>query len=85
TMAFLKDTIESGELHIIKTAVDEVIKLQGDRYQNILKPITVAIEIVETGDIRIYYSLQVEEREVVADIVRKITQSDELLPAELRH
>ncbi|MEA1894873.1 MAG: hypothetical protein U9N36_06700, partial [Euryarchaeota archaeon] len=42
TMAFLKDTIESGELHIIKTAVDEVIKLQGDRYQNILKPITVA-------------------------------------------
>ncbi len=85
TVTFLKDTIESGELHIIKTAVDEVIKLQGDRYQNILKPITEAIGIVETEDIQRYYSLQVEEREIVADIVRKITQSDELLPAELRH
>ena len=85
TMTFLKDAIESGELHIIKAAVDEVIKLQGDRYQNLLKPITEAIEIVETEDIQRYYSLQVEEREIVADIVRKITQSDELLPAELRH
>ncbi|MEA3283322.1 MAG: tetratricopeptide repeat protein, partial [Euryarchaeota archaeon] len=85
TMTFLKNAIESGELHIIKAAVDEVIKLQGDRYQNILKPITEAIGIVETEDIRRYYRLQVEEREIVADIVRKITQSDELLPAELRH
>ena len=85
TMAFLKGIIESGELHVIKTAVDEVIKLQGDRYQNILKPITEAIGIVETEDIQRYYRLQVEEREIVADIVRKITLSDELLPAELRH
>jgi len=85
TMTFLKNAIESGELHIIKTAVDGVIKLQGDRYQNILKPITAAIGIIETEDIQRYYSLQVEEREIVADIVRKITQSDELLPVELRH
>ena len=85
TMAFLKNTIESGELHVTKAAVDEVIQLQGDRYQNILKPITEAIGIVETEDIQRYYRLQVEEREMVADIVRKITQSDELLPAELRH
>ena len=85
TMAFLKTAIESGELQVIKTAVDEVIQLQGDRYQNLLKPITAAIDIVETEDIRRYYTLQVEEREIVADIVRKITQSDELLSAELRH
>jgi tetratricopeptide (TPR) repeat protein len=85
TMAFLKGIIESGEIDVIKAAVDEVIHLQGDQYQNLLKPITAAIEIVETEDIRTYYSLQVEEREMVADIVRKITQSDELLPAELRH
>ncbi|PXF59323.1 MAG: hypothetical protein C4B59_11735 [Candidatus Methanogaster sp.] len=85
TMAFLKNTIESGELHIIKAAVDEVIQLQGDRYQNILRPITEAIGIVETEDTQRYYRLQVEEREIVADIVRKIAQSDELLPAELRY
>ena len=85
TIAFLKNTAESGEINVIKAAVDEVIKLQGGRYQNILKPITEAIGIVETEDTQRYYRLQVEEREIVADIVRTITQSDELLPAELRH
>lgn len=65
--------------------MDEVIKLQGDRYQNLLKPITAAIGIIETEDTQRYYRLQVEEREIVADIVGMITQSDELLPAELRH
>jgi len=85
TMTFLKNTIESGELHVTKAAVEGVIKLQGDWYQNLLKPITAAIGIIETEDTHGYYRLQVEEREIVADIVRKITQSDELLPAELRH
>jgi DNA-binding transcriptional ArsR family regulator len=78
TMAFLKDVVASGEIRIIKTAVDEVIRLRGDRYRKLLKPLIRAIEIVETGDTKRYYSLQVEEREIVADIVREITGSDEL-------
>ncbi len=78
TMVFLKGAVASGEIRVIKTAVDEVIRLQGDRYRKLLKPLIKAIEIVETGDTKRYYSLQVEEREIVADIVRKITGSDEL-------
>ncbi len=81
TMTFLKGAVESGDVSVIKSAVDEVINLHGDRYLKLLKPLIKATEIIETGDLQIYYTLQVEEREVVADVVRAITQSDELMPA----
>jgi len=81
TITFLKDAVASGEITVIKTAVGEVIRLWGARYRKLLKPLIKAIEIVETGDIKRYYSLQVEEREIVADLVRSITGSDELLPS----
>jgi len=77
-MAFLKDAVSSGEIPVIKTAVDDVIRLRGDRYRKLLKPLIKAIEIVETGDATRYYSLQVEEREIVAEIVRAIVGYDEL-------
>jgi len=77
-MAFLKAAVASGEIPVIKTAVDGVIRLRGDRYRKILKPLIKAIEIVETGDATRYYSLQVEEREIVAEIVRAIVGYDEL-------
>ena len=81
TMTFIKGAVKSGDISVTKAAVDEVIKLRGDRYRKLLNPVIEAIEIVETRDIQIYYSLQVEEREMVTDIVRKITGSDELLPS----
>jgi len=31
-----------------------------------------------------FYDLQIEEREIVGDIVKKITKSDELLPDEIK-
>ncbi|MCK4810769.1 MAG: tetratricopeptide repeat protein, partial [Methanosarcinales archaeon] len=81
TMTFIKDAVKSGDISVTKAAVDEVIKLYGDRYRKLLNPVIEAIGIVETGDTKRYYSLQVEEREMAADIVRKITGSDELLPS----
>ena len=78
TMTFIKDAVKSGDILVTKSAVDEVLKLHGDQYRKLLKPVIEAVEIVETGDTKRYYSLQVEEREIVADIVRKITGSDEL-------
>ena len=80
-MTFIKGAADLKDIPIIKAAVDEVIKLYGDRYRKLLNPVIEAIEIVETGDTKRYYSLQVEEREMTADIVRKITGSDELLPS----
>ncbi len=82
-MDFLKGAAASG-LQVIKMAIDETVKLQGDEYRELIRPINKAVEIVQTKDIQKYYDLQVEEREIVADIVKKITKSDELLPAEIK-
>ncbi|PWB49262.1 MAG: hypothetical protein C3F06_14950, partial [Candidatus Methanoperedenaceae archaeon] len=84
TINFLKSAAYSGDLQIVKVAVDEIIKLYGNKYEERIKPIIRAIEIVETKDIQKYYSLQIEEREIVGDIVKKITKSDELLPEEIK-
>ena len=83
TIEFLKEAAESG-LPVVKAAIDELLKLKGDTYGDKIKPITKAIEIVETKEMKKYYDLQVEEREIVADIVRTITKSDELIPEEIK-
>ena len=82
-MIFLKAAAYSG-LSVVKAAVDIVLKIKGDTYSDKIRPITKAIEIVETKDMKKYYDLQVEEREIVADIVKKITKSDELIPEEIK-
>jgi len=84
TINFLKSAVDSGDLQIVKVAVDEIIKLYGKKYEDRIKLIIKAIEIVETKDIQKYYNLQIEEREIVGDIVKKITKSDELLPEEIK-
>ena len=83
TIEFLKEAAEFG-LSVVKAALGEVLKLKGEEYGEHIKPITKAIEIVETKDMKKYYDLQVEEREIVADIVRKITKSDNLIPEEIK-
>jgi tetratricopeptide (TPR) repeat protein len=84
TISFLKNAAKTGDYTVIKTVVDEVIKLKGDDYHELIKPIIKALEIAESKDIQRYYSLQVEEREIVADIVKMITRSDELVPDEIK-
>jgi hypothetical protein len=81
---FLKSIADSGNLQVIRVAVDEIIKLFGNKYEERIKPIIKALEIIETKDIKKYYDLQIEEREIVADIVKTITKSDELLPEEIK-
>jgi len=81
---FLKNAAESGSISVLKAAIDAIIKFKGDDYKELIRPITKAIKIIETKDIQKYYGLQVEEREIVADIVKTITRSDELLPDEIK-
>jgi len=83
-MNFLKDAADSGELHVIKAAAEKILDQQKDELTGLLRPILKAIEIIETKDLKKYYDLQIEEREIVADVVRKITKSDELVPDELK-
>ncbi len=84
TMNFLKAAADSGELQVIKAAAEEILNLQKDEFTGLIRPITKAIEIIETRDLNKYYDLQVEEREIVADVVKKITKSDELVPDEIK-
>jgi len=84
TMNFLKDAADSGELPVIKAAAEEILDQQKDELTGLLRPITKAIEIIETRDVNKYYDLQIEEREIVADVVKKITKSDELVPDEIK-
>ena len=81
---FLKSAADSGDLQVVKAAVDEIIKLYGNKYEERIKFISKALEIIETKDIQKYYNLQIEEREIVGDIVKRITKSDELLPEEIK-
>ncbi|MDD5615534.1 MAG: tetratricopeptide repeat protein [Candidatus Methanoperedens sp.] len=81
---FLKSAADSGEIQVVKSAVDDIIKIFGNKYEEYIKPIIKALEIIETKDIQKYYDLQIEEREIVADIVKKITKSDNLLPDEIK-
>ena len=85
TMNFLKDAADSGELQVIKAAAEEILNLQKDEFTGLIRPITKAIEIIETRDLNKYYDLQIEEREIVADVVKKITKSDELVTDEIKN
>jgi len=81
TIEFLKNLIELGDVQIIDSAINQIIMCKNDSYRWFIKPLTDALEIIKTGDIRIYYKdMQSEEREIVADIIKKITKSDELFP-----
>jgi tetratricopeptide (TPR) repeat protein len=84
TITFLKAAADSGKLQVIKAAVEEILDQQKDEFTELLRPITKAIEIIETRDLKKYYDLQIEEREIVADVVKKITKSDELVPDEIK-
>ena len=84
TMNFLKAATDSGELHVIKAAAEEILDQKKDEFTGLIRPITKAIEIIETKVLNKYYDLQVEEREIVADVVEKITKSDELVPDEIK-
>jgi uncharacterized protein len=85
TMNFLKDVAKSGELKVIKAVAEEILDQQKDELTGLIRPIIKAIEIIETRDLNKYYDLQIEEREIVADVVKKITKSDELVPDEIKN
>jgi uncharacterized protein len=83
TINFLKTLIELGNVQTIESATDQIISCKKESYRWFVKPLTDALEIIKTGDTRIYYrEMQSEEREVVAEIVKKITKSDKLSPSK---
>ena len=80
-MAFLKSLIDAKNVEAINMALESIGKnKKGLRV--LFEPITTAVEIAKSKDVSKFYDLQVEMREVVAEIVKKLTGSEELLPEE---
>ncbi len=78
-MDFLKNIIDLNNIDLVKGVIDQVVMVEGNDYEILIKPIRDAIKIIETKNTNYYYSnLQSEEREIVSDIVKRITKSTKL-------
>jgi tetratricopeptide (TPR) repeat protein len=83
-MEYLKELIETKNVKVVEMALNALFE---NKYElkEIFEPISTAVVIVKSKDLNKFYELQVERREVVADIVKKLTGSDELVPEEYRN
>jgi Flp pilus assembly protein TadD/DNA-binding MarR family transcriptional regulator len=83
-MEYLKELIEAENVKVIEMALNALFE-KNEEFKKLFEPISTAVEIVKSKDLNKFYELQVERREVVADIVKKLTGSDELVPEEYRN
>jgi tetratricopeptide (TPR) repeat protein len=82
-MAILKGLIDTKNVKAVEMALLAILEKKKE-LKALFEPIYIAVEIVKSRDVNKYYDLQVERREVVADIVKKLTGSEELLPDEYK-
>ncbi len=78
---YMKILIDTKNVEAVDMALESIGKNK-EKLKELFKPVTTAVEIVKSRDVSKYYELQVERREVVADIVKRLTGSEELLPEE---
>ena len=78
-MKFLKVLVEAKNVKVVESALNALFEKKKE-FEEFFEPIAIAVEIVKSKDVNKFYELQVERREVVADIVKKLTGSDELVP-----
>ena len=82
-MEFVKELIDAKNVEAVEMALNTIFE-KNEKFKELFEPIHIAVEIVKSQDVSKYYELQVEIREVVADIVKKLTGSEELVPEEYR-
>ena len=82
-MAFMMRLIDTKNVKAVEMALLALFE-KNKELRELFEPIHIAVEIVKSKDVNRYYELQVEMRELVAEIVKKLTGSEELLPEEYR-
>ena len=82
-MAFMMGLIDTKNVKAVEMALLALFE-KNNELRELFEPIHIAVEIVKNKDVNRYYELQVEIRELVAEIVKKLTGSEELLPEEYR-
>jgi tetratricopeptide (TPR) repeat protein len=80
---YMKILIDAKNVEAVDMALESIGKNRKE-LKELFKPISTAVEIVKGEDVSKYYELQVERREVVADIVKMLIGSEELLPEEYK-
>jgi len=80
---YLKEIVNVGKKDIFQTALESILEIVPES-QDFLKPFIVALDIIKTEDTRKFYDVQIEIREVVAEVVRTITGSNNLLPEKYK-
>ncbi len=83
-MDFLKILIEQKNIKAVEMALRALAE-KNEELKRLFELISTAVEIVKSKDLKKYYEQQVERREVVADIVKKLTGSQELVPEEYKN
>jgi tetratricopeptide (TPR) repeat protein/predicted AAA+ superfamily ATPase len=82
-MEFLKELIDTKNVEAVEMTLSTIFGKKNE-LKALFEPISIALEIVKSEDVSKFYDLQVERREVVAEIVKKLTDSEELLPEEYK-
>lgn len=80
---FVKELIDTKNVEVVEIALLAIFEKKKE-FKELFEPIHIAVEIVKSRDVSKFYDLQVEMREVVAEIVNKLTGSEELLPEEYK-
>jgi hypothetical protein len=80
---FFKNLTDLRQANAVEISFITIIE-KNEELAEFLKPISVAVEIARTKDLKKYYDLQIEQREIVVDVVKRLTESEEFLPEEYR-
>ncbi len=76
---FLMNVVNLRDIEALRLIINEISNSL-EFSKEFVKPFKVALEIVETGDINKYYDVQMELRDIIAEIVAELTGSDKLAP-----
>ena len=79
---FLRNLIDSKHIEAVEISLEAIY--EKEELAELLEVISTAVEIIKTKNLKKYYELQIEKRDIVADIVKKLTGSEELLPEQYR-
>ena len=80
---FLMDVTNLKNVEAFSLALKEVEGVSQE-LQELFKPFYVALGIIKTADTTKYYDVQIETREIVANIVQRVTGSTDLVPIEYK-
>ncbi|MGD2250804.1 MAG: tetratricopeptide repeat protein [Candidatus Methanofastidiosia archaeon] len=82
-LSFIKGLANSKQIKALETSLSTILEKKND-LKPFLKPVLTALEIVKTKNLKTYYDFQIEERDIIVDIVKKLNDSEDIIPKEYR-